>query len=88
MGYKRTRDVFAEAVRDAGLADVRLHDLRRSLATRLAGAGVNAYLLRDVLGHKTLAMSNRYVREASDALAEAHEKGAALTSAMAGQAGG
>ncbi len=79
VGYKLTRAVFAEAVKGAGLADVRLHDLRRSLATRLAGAGVNSYILRDVLGHKTLAMSNRYVRQASDALAEAVEKGAALT---------
>ena len=44
-----------------------------------AGAGVNAYILRDVLGHKTLAMSGRYVRAAGEALAEAVEKGAALT---------
>ena len=86
VGYKLTRDVFAKAVEGAGLADVRLHDLRRSLATRLAGAGVNSYILRDVLGHKTLAMSNRYVRQASHALAEAVEKGAALTAeAMEGR---
>ena len=75
--YKTTRGVFVRAIKDAGLADVRLHDLRRSLATRLAGAGVNAFLLRDVMGHKTLAMSNRYVRAVSDALTEAVEKGAA-----------
>ncbi len=81
VGYKLTRDVFAKAVEGAGLADVRLHDLRRSLATRLAGAGVNAYILRDVLGHKSLTMSNRYVRAAGEALAEAVEKGAALTAA-------
>ena len=79
VGYKLTRDVFAKAVEGAGLADVRLHDLRRSLATRLAGAGVNAYILRDVLGHRSLAMSNRYVRAAGQALAEAVEKGAAIT---------
>ncbi len=49
VGYELTRSVFAEAVKDAGLVDVRLHDLWCSLATRLAGAGVNAYILRDVL---------------------------------------
>ena len=88
VGYKLTRAVFAKAVAVAGLVDVRLHDLRRSLATRLAGAGVNSFILRDVLGHKTLAMSNRYVRTASDALAEAVEKGAALTAeAMEGRRG-
>ena len=77
--YRAARLVFARAVKGAGLEDVRVHDLRRSLATRLAGAGVNAFLLRDVLGHKTLAMSNRYVRAASDALTAAVEKGAVLT---------
>ena len=81
VGYKLTRSVFAKACKAAALADVRLHDLRRSLATRLAGAGVNAYMLRDVLGHKTLAMSNRYVRGAGQALQEVVEKGAALTAA-------
>ena len=78
VGYKLTRDMFCKAAANAGIANVRLHDLRRSLATRLAGAGVNAYLLRDVLGHKTLAMSNRYVRAAGDALVDAVEKGAAV----------
>lgn len=86
--YKTTRDLFAAACEEAGLADVRLHDLRRSVATNLAAAGINAYTLRDVLGHATLAMSNRYVRAAGDALSEATERAAALAaSAMAGQGG-
>ena len=84
--YRTARAVFAEAATAAGLPDVRLHDLRRSLATRLAGSGVNAYVLRDVLGHKTLTMANRYVQVASDALTNATEKAAALTAAaMAGE---
>lgn len=86
--YKTARRVFAEACGHAGLADVRLHDLRRSVATDLAASGVNAYTLRDVLGHSTLTMSNRYVRMAGDALAEATERAAAITSAaMAGKGG-
>lgn len=79
--YKTTRDLFATACELAGLEDLRLHDLRRSVATNLAAAGVNAYTLRDVLGHATLAMSNRYVRGAGDALTEAMERAAAITSA-------
>ena len=44
---------------------------------------------RDVFGHKTLAMSNRYVRAAGEALAEAVEKGTAITAAaIAGQSDG
>ena len=77
--YRRTRRVFVEACTVAGLADARLHDLRRTLATRLAGAGINSFLLRDVLGHASTRMSNRYVQAAGDALAAAVEQGAALT---------
>ena len=82
------RAVFAKARKAAGLTDVRLHDLRRSLATSLAASGTNAYTLRDVPGHATLAMSNRYVRSASSALAEASERAAAMAvAAMEGKAG-
>ena len=45
------RVVFAKACEAAGLVDIRLHDFRRSLTTQLTGTGMNAYLLRDVLGH-------------------------------------
>ena len=88
VGYRKTRIVFAAACEAAGLADVRLHDLRRSVATNLAAHGMNAFTLRDVLGHKTLAMSNRYVRTASDALTDAMERAASFAAgAMAGQSG-
>lgn len=89
VGYKYTRRVFAEAVEAAGLEDMRLHDLRRSLATSLAATGISPFALRDVLGHSTLTMSNRYVRAASDALTEAAERGAAIAAAaMASGKGG
>jgi integrase len=45
----------------AGLVDVRLHDLRHGVGTFASQAGANAFLLRDKLGHKTLAMTGRYV---------------------------
>ena len=85
--YKTARRVFAKACEQARLQDVRLHDLRRSLATSLAGAGINAFTLRDVLGHRTLDMSNRYVRMASEALTEASELAATIAAtAMKGTA--
>ncbi|MYC27958.1 MAG: tyrosine-type recombinase/integrase [Nitrospira sp. SB0662_bin_26] len=80
--YKSTRKVFEQACHAAGLEDVRLHDLRRSFATHLAARGVSAFLLRDTLGHKTLAMSNRYVQQASDALSDTAEQGAALIAGL------
>ena len=77
--YRTTRNVFALAAERAGLPDLRLHDLRRTVATNLAGAGLGAFTIRDVLGHSTLTMSNRYVRMAGEALTDATERAAALT---------
>ena len=47
--YRTVRHRFAEAARAAGLADVRLHDLRRSVMSRAAAAGVGTHVLRDLL---------------------------------------
>ncbi len=86
MSYEGTRRIFRKTCKIAGLEGVRLHDLRRTLATRLAASGVNAYILRDALGHSTLTMANRYVRMAGDALADATEQAAQITAdAMAGK---
>jgi integrase len=45
----------------AGIAGVRLHDLRRGVGTFAAGAGASAFLLQRKLGHKTVQMAARYV---------------------------
>ena len=79
VGYSHCQKVFSEARKRAELADVRLHDLRRTVATNLAGAGLGAFAIRDVLGHTNIDMANRYVRMAGDALAEATERAAAIT---------
>ena len=64
-----TKDVIRrtwEALRSkVGASDLRLHDLRHGFATRGAALGANAMILRDALGHKTLAMTGRYVSRQS-----------------------
>jgi integrase len=49
-----------------GLSDLRPHDLRHTTGTFAAQAGANAFLVRDLLGHKTLAMTGRYVERTAD----------------------
>ena len=39
---------------------VRFHDLRHTAASWWAQAGANLTVLRDLLGHSTLAMTSRY----------------------------
>jgi integrase len=50
----------------AGILDGRLHDLRHTAGTFAALAGANAFAVRDLLGHRTLAMTGRYVERAAD----------------------
>jgi integrase len=47
----------------AQLEEVRIHDLRHTVGTYAGATGANAFLVRDVLGHKTLAMTGRYVSQ-------------------------
>lgn len=73
--YKTAWKLLAKAYRAAGLEPVKLHDLRRSFATT-AAAGLPITVVRDLLGHKTVAMANRYAQTA-DNLRDAMEQTAA-----------
>jgi integrase len=50
----------------AGVPDSRPHDFRHTAGTYAAQSGANAFMVRDLLGHKTLAMTGRYVERAAD----------------------
>jgi integrase len=51
----------------AQLENFRLHDLRHAHASMLAEAGVNAFLIKDALGHANVATSQIYVNAGDDA---------------------
>jgi integrase len=56
-------------IRDrAGVPDLRVHDLRHGVGTYAGAAGLNAFIVRDLLGHKTMAMTGRYVSKHVDPL--------------------
>ena len=82
IGYRKLRLVFARACEAANIPDCRLHDLRRSVATTAAASGLSVFLLRDLLGHKSAAMANRYARRAGSALQEAVDASAERMAAM------
>jgi integrase len=62
----RAQHAWARLRERAGIPNGRLHDLRHSVGTFAALAGANAFVVRDLLGHKTLAMTGRYVERAAD----------------------
>ncbi len=66
--------------------DARLHDFRHTVGTYGGAAGFNAFVIRDLLGHKTLAMTGRYVEKDADPLKRAADAVAnRISAAMAGK---
>jgi integrase len=62
------RQAFDKAVEKAGLENFRLHDCRHTFATRLVQNGVDLYKVKELLGHKTLAMTMRYAHHYPESL--------------------
>jgi integrase len=58
---------FRECVKEAGLSGVSAHGLRKTMARRLAEAGVSAHRIGAITGHQTLAEVERYTRSANRA---------------------
>lgn len=66
-GWKRIRE-------RAGLDGVHIHDLRHTVGTYAGQTNANAFMVRDKLGQKTLAMTGRYVNKDADPLRELSDK--------------
>jgi len=62
---------FTSACKKAGISDFRFHDLRHTYASHLAMRGVHIRALQELLGHKTLAMTQRYSHLAPEQLQNA-----------------
>jgi integrase len=56
-----------------GLRELRPHDFRHGAATFGAQAGASAFLLRDFMGHSTVAMTSQYVARVVDPVRELAE---------------
>lgn len=60
LGAPLLNKVFREAREAAGMAHVRLHDLRHTYASWLAQDGASMAAIRDLLGHSSLSVTSRY----------------------------
>jgi integrase len=58
--FKDVRRSFHSALRKVGIKDFRFHDLRHTFASQLVMAGVDLTTVKELLGHKSLAMTLRY----------------------------
>lgn len=64
---------------------VRIHDLRHSFASVLAGSGASLQLIGSLLGHAQLATTQRYSQLADDARRAAAERVGAVITGTGGQ---
>ena len=58
--FRDIKGSFASALRKAGIKDFKFHDLRHTFASHLVMEGVDLNTVKELLGHKTLAMTFRY----------------------------
>ena len=70
----------------AGLSDVRMHDLRHSMASNMVNSGRSIYEVSKVLGHSQLKTSQRYAHLSQTTLLEAVDAAADATGTDWGQA--
>lgn len=57
-----------KARKEAGLPDVRIHDLRHSAASNLVNSGQSLYVVGTILGHAQTKTTQRYAHLANDTL--------------------
>jgi integrase len=67
---KEIKTAWLSALREANLTDFRFHDLRHTMATRLAEATNNAFVVQRVLGHTNIQTSLIYVNMQAEFLRE------------------
>ncbi|WP_353979430.1 site-specific integrase [Salinicola endophyticus] len=68
---KDMKKSFAAAKRDAGISDFRQHDQRHTLASWMVMSGTELMKVRDMLGHSSVKLTERYAHLHPDALREA-----------------
>ena len=59
------------ACRNAGLKDLRIHDLRHVFASKMVMNGTSLYITGELLGHRTTQMTKRYSHLVPDTLKKA-----------------
>ncbi len=79
------KTAFVAACRRAGISGLRFHDLRHTFGSRLVEKGADIETVRSLLGHSSIAITQRYVhstderrRAAVDKLAAEPQKGPSL----------
>jgi integrase len=74
------KDAWASIRKAADITGLRVHDLRHSFASSLAGAGYGLHIIGALLGHTQPATTHRYAHLTDDPLRAATERAGAILS--------
>jgi integrase len=64
--FQDVKRSFNHAVKKAGIRGLRFHDLRHTFASRLVAAGVDLITVKELLGHHSVRMTERYTHSSTD----------------------
>ena len=68
------RKAFVRACKQAGIVGLRFHDLRHTFASRLIEKGVDIVTVKELLGHSTIILTQRYTHSRNEQRRRAVEK--------------
>jgi len=64
--WRSVKTSFKGACRRAGIKDLRFHDLRHTFATRLVKRGIDLITVKELLGHSSVTVTERYTHSFKD----------------------
>lgn len=73
LPMSNVKTAWSRLMKDAKIEGFRFHDLRHDFASQLVMNGVDLYRVKELMGHGSIAMTERYAHLAPEALAEAVE---------------